>query len=181
MQQDNGHSVRELQAVDLKTQRAEILKIQVEYATWVASEVRMHLGVSLEEALGGPIADHMDRMLDKFCGQRLPAGIFYLLRVDGEVAGMCGLRRLNTREAEIKRVYVRPAHRGKQLGPFMLRQLIADARACGFRQLLLESAPFMHAAHHLYREHGFVDRPPYAEAEAPAMLHPMWRFMEREV
>lgn len=161
--------------------RVELLNINVEYAMWVASELDRSFQISLEAALGMSMPDYIESALDKICGDMPPEGIFYLLKVGGQIAGMCGLRKLRDDAGEIKRVYVRPGRRGMHLGERMVQQLIDDARTFGYKRLLIDTAPFMKSAHRIYEAAGFVDCPPYEEAETPEALHNNWRFMEREI
>jgi GNAT superfamily N-acetyltransferase len=85
----------------------------------------------------------------------------YLAEVEGEPVGMGGLRPLSADEAEIKRMYVRPSARGLGAGRAILVRLIDDACALGYRTIRLDSAPFMHEAHALYRSYGFVPSSPH--------------------
>jgi ribosomal protein S18 acetylase RimI-like enzyme len=43
----------------------------------------------------------------------------------------------------------------------LLRQVLSDATAAGYKRMTLETATFMHHAHKLYRSHGFKVREPY--------------------
>jgi GNAT superfamily N-acetyltransferase len=85
----------------------------------------------------------------------------YLAEIDGEPVGMGALRPLAPDEAEIKRMYVRPSSRGLGVGRAILQRLIDDARTLGYRTIHLDSAPFMHEAHALYRSVGFVPSEPH--------------------
>ena len=69
--------------------------------------------------------------------------------------------------------------RGMRLGECVLERLLSDARVFGYKQVCLDSAPFMKAAHRVYENNGFVDRPPYEGVEVPSEFHDRWRFMER--
>jgi putative acetyltransferase len=63
---------------------------------------------------------------------------------------------------EGRRLYLRPAARGKGLGRAMVRALVDEARAAGFRALRLETLPGkMSAAAALYRRLGFQEIAPY--------------------
>lgn len=94
---------------------------------------------------------------------------------------MGGIRANRPGVAEIKRLYVRPAHRGVKLGAAILHRLLTDARTFGYERIQLDTAPFMHAAHNLYEAAGFVDCAPYEGVEAPESLHSSWRFMEKSL
>lgn len=165
----------------LPRHRATVLDLNVEYMSWLFDEFRGHFGVDIAEVLGGSAEAYVRAKLDAICGEQPPAGVFYLVTIDGAPAGMGGLRRLDAATCEIKRVFVRPVFRGLRLGDRILARLLEEGRAFGYRHARLESGPFMTSAHRAYARHGFVERPAYAEAEVPAQFHGRWRFMEREL
>lgn len=161
------------------THGTDLLTLNVEYMAWVLAEMEHITGIPAEEQLGMTVPQYVASVVDKVCGAAAPEGVFYLLDINGEIAGMGGLRRVREGVAEVKRIYVRPEHRGQQLGEVILLRLLDDAKQFGYRQVLLDSGPFMHSAHKVYRAQGFVDCAGYPEAEIPAALHPVWRFMAR--
>ena len=164
-----------LRPAELARDRAALLQLNTEYMSWVMGQLHQHLGVSTEQALGMPLADYVAKHLDEIC--QPPGGRFYLAYLGGELAGMGGLRALTPGLGDLKRIYLRPASRGQGLGEALVKQLIGDARSLGLQQLCLDSAPFMAAAHRLYRAQGFRDAGPYPGAEVPEHLHPGWCFM----
>lgn len=161
------------------THRAALLQLNVEYMTWVLAEVEKITGTPAEEMLGMTVPQYVASVIDKVCGAPPPQGAFYLLEIDGVIAGMGGIRRVRDGVAEVKRIYVRPEHRGKQLGETILLRVLDDAKQFGYQHVLLDSGPFMQSAHKVYQAQGFVDCAAYAEAEVPAAWHAMWRFMVR--
>ena len=159
--------------------RAELIALNIEYMEWVLAGIERTFGTSPQDLLGQSIPDYVAGKLESVCGAPPPQGVFYLVRLDGELAGMGGLRRVRDGVAELKRVYVRPACRGARLGAAIIERLLADARAFGYREVWLDSAPFMTSAHRLYEAAGFTDGPPYPETEVPPQLRDRWRFMAR--
>lgn len=160
--------------------RAALLALNLEYMSWVFAEMAHCFNTSVADLPGMPIEQYVTNALDKICAAKPPHGVFYLLELDGQLAAMGGLRPLVTPgAAEIKRLYVRPAFRGKQLGELALQRLLTDARDFGYHTVCLDSAPFMHEAHRLYEACGFSECPPYAGTEVAAQFHPQWRFMLR--
>lgn len=159
--------------------RAAILGINTEYMAWVAARIEQSFGLTSRALLGMAPAEYVASVIDKVCGEKPPRGAFYLVYVDDDLAGMGGLRPLGDGVAEIKRIYVRSAFRGMNLGYSILQRLLMDAQTFGYPHICLDSAPFMQSAHRLYAAAGFVDRGPYDGLEVPKVLHAGWRFMER--
>jgi GNAT superfamily N-acetyltransferase len=92
-------------------------------------------------------------------------GRLYLALVDGRPAGVSALKPTSAEEAELKRMYVRPGHRGLGLGRRLVEQIVADARAIGYRAMLLETLDFMAEAQALYRSVGFAETGSFAGHE----------------
>ncbi len=165
----------------LAEHRDQLMLLNIEYMSWAIGEVGKITGATAQDMVGMSPAEYVASVIDKVCGDAPPKGAFYLVWSDGELAGMGGLRWVRDGVAEVKRIYVRPAQRGKQLGEAILQRVLDDAKQFGYQHIMLDSGPYMHAAHRIYEAFGFVDRGPYIEAEVPVEFHPMWRFMERAV
>jgi len=162
---------------DLVRDRDVLKRFNIEYLNWIGEAVQERFGLSLPDLLGASISDYVDGALDKLCAGATPVGVFYLVWDDDIAVGMGGLRRVSDGVGEIKRIYVPKAVRGAGVGVRILDRLIEDARSFGYRELVLDTGPFMTSAHRLYEAAGFVDIPAYAEAEVPEALHHDWRFM----
>jgi ribosomal protein S18 acetylase RimI-like enzyme len=80
---------------------------------------------------------------------------FFVSRADGQPAGCGGVMIVGREYAEIKRMYVRPAFRGRGLGRLMLEHLVAHARAHGLRVVRLETGIHQREAIALYESGGF--------------------------
>lgn len=100
-----------------------------------------------------------------------PAGALLLALVDGEVAGCCGLRPLNTVDypnaAEMKRLYVRKAFRRFGLGRQLAEAVLDAARIAGYHSVLLDTLDDMESARALYAELGFAEIAPYYHNPLP--------------
>jgi putative acetyltransferase len=83
---------------------------------------------------------------------------FLVARVDGRAVGCGALLIGKEGEAEIKRMFVAPHLRGRQVGRRMLTALEAQARAAGVCVLRLETGVRQPAALALYRSHGYAER-----------------------
>jgi ribosomal protein S18 acetylase RimI-like enzyme len=90
-----------------------------------------------------------------------PRGGLWLAARGDSIAGCVGLRPLAGGDAEMKRLYVRPAYRGQRIGLALARHVIDQARALGYDRLRLDTLPSMVEAQRMYASLGFVDTPPY--------------------
>jgi putative acetyltransferase len=94
-----------------------------------------------------------------------PQGCLLLAMLDGEVAGCSALRPLDNVDypnaSEMKRLYVRQAHRRSGLGRQLAEAILDAARVAGYRSVLLDTLSDMEAARALYVDLGFKDIPPY--------------------
>jgi putative acetyltransferase len=91
-----------------------------------------------------------------------PHGRLILCEVDDRPAGCVALKKLEERICEMKRLYVRPEFRGRDLGLKLVTHLIAEARSAGYSSMRLDTVSgIMDHAIALYRSVGFRDIPPY--------------------
>jgi len=101
-----------------------------------------------------------------------PRGRLLLATEDGSPAGCVGLHEWDGPAAEMKRLYVRPAFRGRGLGRVLTDAALTDARALGYRSVRLDTIPsVMQSAIGLYRELGFREIAPYRENPIPGALY----------
>lgn len=96
---------------------------------------------------------------------RQPDVTFYALRIDGQLAACGALKQIDESHGELKSMRTDPAFLRRGLGEAMLLHLMGEARGRGYTRLSLETGrpePF-HAAHALYRKHGFAECPPFGD------------------
>jgi GNAT superfamily N-acetyltransferase len=95
-----------------------------------------------------------------------PGGMFEVAEtVEGLLAGTVGFVRLDGETCELRKMYLIPPARGCGLGRRLLLRAIEQARAAGFKRMVLETHSVLAAARRLYLQNGFV-------AVAPAHASP---------
>ena len=96
--------------------------------------------------------------------QRAQGGLAY-------VAGCCALRPLDTADypnaAEMKRLYVRPAFRGRHLGYDLANAIVGVAHDLGYGAMVLDTLASMEPANALYKSMGFRRADAYYENPLP--------------
>ena len=101
-----------------------------------------------------------------------PRGRLILARTDSAAAGCIALKPLGSRYCEMKRLYVRPAFRGHQLGATLVTHLLDDASQIGYAAVRLDTiAGAMSHAIALYRSLGFHEIPAYYSNPIPNALY----------
>ncbi len=85
-----------------------------------------------------------------------PYGAFFVATVDGEPIGCGGLRRHDDGVVEVKRMFVRSAHRRRGHARALLRALEDRARASGYRRVILETGLAQPEAIALYTSEGYA-------------------------
>jgi putative acetyltransferase len=108
-----------------------------------------------------------------------PHGVL-LVATDGAVPVGCGaLASFDALAiAEIKRVYVRPAARGRRIGDTIMHALLAEAATLGYSRVRLDTAPELFAAQALYLRLGFTQIPQYRAGMLPG--DPCFEFRLRD-
>ena len=99
-----------------------------------------------------------------------PKGRLLLAWRGEEAVGCVALRPLEEGACEMKRLYVRPAARGEQLGRRLVERICGEAREAGYCEICLDTLPSMGAAVKLYRETGFMPTDPYIFNPVPQAM-----------
>jgi putative acetyltransferase len=99
-----------------------------------------------------------------------PRGVLLLAWVDGVPAGCVGLRPLDADTCELKRLFIRPAYRGRGLARQLSTAALAEARNRGYTRIRLDTLPTMVEAQALYRALGFHEIEPYRASPVPGTV-----------
>jgi ribosomal protein S18 acetylase RimI-like enzyme len=103
-----------------------------------------------------------------------PTGALFVCGPSDGLAACVAIHRWSDDAAEMKRLYVRPAARGRGLGEALTRAALGWAKAAGYRRVVLDTLPSMAAAQQLYERLGFVTTEPYRPNPVPGA-----RYMQR--
>jgi len=91
-----------------------------------------------------------------------PEGRLLLAEFEGQLAGCVALHKIESSICEMKRLYLRPQFRGKDLGRMLADRIIAEARQIGYQHMRLDTVePVMRNAVAMYRKIGFREIAPY--------------------
>ena len=133
------HPIRPAEAGDIPEVRA-MLK---EYVGWIG------LDLAFQE---------IDAELDGLPGDYAPPLGALLVASDGTLlVGMIGLRPIDDRICEMKRLFVRPEARGRGLARQLIDSILAEARRLKYHEIRLDTLPMMGDAQNLYVAMGFAD------------------------
>ncbi len=166
-------------AVDAETQRSPVAAVtpgdEVRLASFPADlEIARALFREYRDTIDAEVCfEAFDRELDELDRRYAPPAGLLLLAFEGGVpAGCAALRGGAAGRAEACRLFVRSSARGAGLGGALVLRLLAEARAAGFRSVVLETLPEkMGTAVGLYRALGFREIPPYVERPVPGALY----------
>ena len=106
---------------------------------------------------GLPTDAHTDADLDDIHSFYLAGGGDFrvLTTAEGVVVGSVGLKPVDTRSVELRKMYLHADHRGHHHGKRMLEWALTRARELGFRRVTLGTAAVLKEAISLYMSQGF--------------------------
>src|SRR6185436_9017484 len=100
-----------------------------------------------------------------------PTGVVLIAWDGTDAAGAVAYRMVEPGVCEMKRLYVRPAFRGRDIGRELANELIDDAQSRGYRTMLLDTLASMQSARALYRALGFRPVEAYYENPLPGTMY----------
>jgi putative acetyltransferase len=134
----------------------------------VESVFREYVGSLAEDISFQNVNDELAGLPGKYAR---PTGVVLIARDGDNAAGAIAYRMVEPGVCEMKRLYVRPAYRGRGLARDLANELIEDARARGYRTMLLDTLGSMQAARALYRDLGFAPVEPYYDNPLPGVMY----------
>jgi len=118
-----------------------------EYAAWLGIDLGFQ---HFEEELG-----NLKTMYNA------AAGGIILCKEAGSYIACVAVRRSTANTAELKRMFVQPAHQHKGIGKDLLEKAIALAISCNYEYIRLDTLNHMTPAINLYKKYGFYEIPAY--------------------
>jgi len=100
-----------------------------------------------------------------------PGGSMLLAEIDGSACGCVGLRKIDDRVCEMKRLYLRPDFRGDGRGRSLALAILNEAKRMGYRKIRLDTLPTMQTAIAMYRRLGFQEIEPYYPSPIEGTLY----------
>ena len=139
---------------------------QIELARQLFQEYGASLGFSL-------CFQNFDKELAGLPGVYAPPqGRLLLAYFDSQPAGCVALHEFAPSISEMKRLYVRPAFRGKRVGLALTEAVIQAARQIGYEKMRLDTVPSeMADAVKMYGRLGFQEIAPYRVNPQPGTLY----------
>ena len=113
-------------------------------------------------------SEEMEHLENKY---GLPDGRLYLVYCDEKLAGCIGLRKIDSQNCEMKRLYVRPQFRGRKIGNLLVEKIIDDAKKIGYSYMLLDTLPFLKSAIHMYKKYGFYEISSYNDSPMDTSIY----------
>ncbi len=131
---------------------SETKKLLAEYGNYMFTELGLVAG-----------KENFFKELEYFPGSSYlpPLGLFVIVKAGDAWIGCVGIRNFNGDSCEMKRMYIRPAFRGRRIGLAMCQFVIKWSCKSGYRRILLDSNVEMKEAVALYRHCGFKEIEPY--------------------
>lgn len=80
---------------------------------------------------------------------------------DEEYVGCIGVKRLDDRKCELKRLYVKPDYRAKKYGFLLVHAILEIAIELGYQEMWLDTLKELEPALRLYKKLGFVETEAY--------------------
>jgi len=100
-----------------------------------------------------------------------PLGSLLVAKENGETVGCVAVRPLGSEICEMKRLYVKPAHRGKKVGRELAVAIIEEAKRLGYKAMRLDTVEAMKEASALYRALGFQQIDAYTYNPLPGAMY----------
>lgn len=92
-----------------------------------------------------------------------PIGCFIYAKINNEIVGGVGTRRLTDDICEMKRLYIYEDYQGRGIGRLLCNKIISISKTLGYTKMRLDTVSKLESAIALYEKIGFKEIPKYYE------------------
>lgn len=127
-------------------------------SAWQASVVELIVAIQRDEFGFDITADDQPDLLDIESFYQSGGGGFWVATIGHDVVGTIGLRDIGQGRGALRKMFVKAAHRGSELGVAarLLDELLSHMRASGMTEIFLGTTDRFRAAHRFYEKNGFA-------------------------
>jgi ribosomal protein S18 acetylase RimI-like enzyme len=104
------------------------------------------------------IDDELNNFPEKY---KEPEGAFIIAKENNNTIGCVGIRKLENKICEMKRLFVKENHKGKGIGKKLVEKIIEQAKIKNYEKMRLDTINTMEAALNIYYRNGFYQIEPY--------------------
>ena len=122
-------------------------KLIIEYAQW------LNLDLCFQN-----IDDELDNFPEKY---KEPDGAFIIAKENNNIIGCVGIRKLEPKICEMKRLFVNDKNKGKGIGKKLVEIVTEEAKIKKYEKIRLDTINTMAAALNIYYKNGFYKIEPY--------------------
>jgi ribosomal protein S18 acetylase RimI-like enzyme len=125
----------------------ETKKLVMEYVEWLNFDLSFQ---------------NIDDELNNFPGKyKEPGGAFYIARDGNNVIGCVGLKKMDNKICEMKRLFVSNNYKGKGIGKKLVEIIINEGKIKEYEKMRLDTFNKMETALKIYCKYGFYKIEPY--------------------
>ncbi|MBR6147476.1 MAG: GNAT family N-acetyltransferase [Lachnospiraceae bacterium] len=132
-----------MQIVDGKDHLLEVKDLIIEYSKRLGRDLSFQ---NIDDELKDPAKKYT-----------APEGELLVAVKNEKVIGMVAYHRHSADRCEMKRLYLKPKARGMHLGDLLVEEIIKHAKACGYKEMVLDTIVPLKAEISLYKKHGFKE------------------------
>ncbi|MGE5838753.1 MAG: GNAT family N-acetyltransferase [Deltaproteobacteria bacterium] len=100
-----------------------------------------------------------------------PLGAILVAKENGDTVGCVAVRPFGEEICEMKRLYVKPSHRGRGIGRALALEIIKEAKRLGYKVIRLDTVIAMKEASALYPALGFRQIDAYCHNPLPGAMY----------
>lgn len=152
---------------------AQVRGLMYDFVTWLRQHYADKLDLINEYFDPQDFSQELSSLPGKYA---MPEGQLLLALQEQQPVGCVGLRKLDTQNCEMKRLFVSTEFQGQGIGHALVKELIQGARTQGYTTMRLDTGIHQTQARKLYQSFGFKQIQPYYEV--PKSLQEGLVFME---